>query len=344
MGVIENRIDITELERSGGGGGGGTAASVSYDNTSSGLTATTVQGAIDEVVAESAGKDQISNRNLLDNPFFTVNQRDLTSYTTNGYTVDRWSVNNGITCGVTDGGITITHPDNTTNANFLQYYESDRLKDVVGKKVTVSVMTSDGTIYKQTGEVPTIESESKVVTRFTLGETDFSCDLIIRLTKPFITIYSSTANATISIKAIKLEIGSVSTLDMDAAPNYAEELLKCQRYFQRLTTMPGRSYAPIGTGIVASNTGVRLFVPLIAPLRGVPSVSFNTDEGKIDLFGADTSNRIPVTNITFNQFGNNSIILTITVESLQSYIEIGDACECWIMNSTAAYIDLSADL
>ena len=26
MGVIENRIDITELERSGGGGGGGTAA------------------------------------------------------------------------------------------------------------------------------------------------------------------------------------------------------------------------------------------------------------------------------------------------------------------------------
>lgn len=55
MGVIENRIDITELERSGGGGGGGTAASVSYDNTSSGLTAETVQGAIDEVASGLSG-------------------------------------------------------------------------------------------------------------------------------------------------------------------------------------------------------------------------------------------------------------------------------------------------
>lgn len=54
MGVIENRIDITELERSGGGGGGGTAADVSYDNTSSGLSATTVQGAIDELEGEIA--------------------------------------------------------------------------------------------------------------------------------------------------------------------------------------------------------------------------------------------------------------------------------------------------
>lgn len=48
MGVIENRIDILELERSGGGGGG-TAASVSYDNTTSHMTATDVQAALDEL-------------------------------------------------------------------------------------------------------------------------------------------------------------------------------------------------------------------------------------------------------------------------------------------------------
>lgn len=35
-----------------GGGGGGTAADVSYDNTDSGLTAETVQAAIDEVVTD----------------------------------------------------------------------------------------------------------------------------------------------------------------------------------------------------------------------------------------------------------------------------------------------------
>ena len=48
MGVIENRIDITELERSGGGGGG-TAADVTYDNTTSHMTATDVQAALDEL-------------------------------------------------------------------------------------------------------------------------------------------------------------------------------------------------------------------------------------------------------------------------------------------------------
>lgn len=49
MGVIENKIDITELQKRGGGGGGGTAASVSYDNTSSHMTATDVQAALDEL-------------------------------------------------------------------------------------------------------------------------------------------------------------------------------------------------------------------------------------------------------------------------------------------------------
>ena len=36
-----------------------------------------------------------------------------------------------------------------------------------------------------------------------------------------------------TFKAIKLEFGTVSTLGMDTAPNYATELLKCQRYFFR---------------------------------------------------------------------------------------------------------------
>ena len=51
MGVVENRIDIMELMK-GGGSGGGTAASVSYDNTVSHLSAATVQAALDEINAD----------------------------------------------------------------------------------------------------------------------------------------------------------------------------------------------------------------------------------------------------------------------------------------------------
>ena len=40
--------------------------------------------------------------------------------------------------------------------------------------------------------------------------------------------YIANSGTSISIKAIKLELGSVSTLAMDTAPNYATELAKCK--------------------------------------------------------------------------------------------------------------------
>lgn len=50
------------LDNAGGGGGGGTAAGVSYSNTDSHLTATNVQAAIDEMVANFGdGVDEVYN-------------------------------------------------------------------------------------------------------------------------------------------------------------------------------------------------------------------------------------------------------------------------------------------
>lgn len=46
-----NRLEKKVADGSGGSGGASSAADVSYDNTSSGLTATNVQAAIDEVAA-----------------------------------------------------------------------------------------------------------------------------------------------------------------------------------------------------------------------------------------------------------------------------------------------------
>lgn len=51
----------------GGGGGGGTAADTTYDNTTSGLTATDVQDAIDEVVSDLSGYVPMETN------YFTVN-------------------------------------------------------------------------------------------------------------------------------------------------------------------------------------------------------------------------------------------------------------------------------
>ena len=49
----------------GGGGGGGTAADVSYDNTSSGLTADDVQDAIDETVEDIENKHTVTSLEVM---------------------------------------------------------------------------------------------------------------------------------------------------------------------------------------------------------------------------------------------------------------------------------------
>lgn len=51
--TIQNSIDLLEKSASSGGGEGGatSADQISYDNTTSGLTADNVQAAIDEVAA-----------------------------------------------------------------------------------------------------------------------------------------------------------------------------------------------------------------------------------------------------------------------------------------------------
>ena len=59
--TIQHSIELLEEEVKNGGGSGGstTAANVSYDNTDSGLTAETVQAAIDEIVTDIPEVDPI---------------------------------------------------------------------------------------------------------------------------------------------------------------------------------------------------------------------------------------------------------------------------------------------
>lgn len=160
-----------------------------------------------------------SNPNLLDNPWFTVNQRGQTSYATPGYTVDRWYymptyismvVNN-------DGTITITNTDTTNARGVLQKLETPL---EVGKSYTVSVITTSDELYSiqllnsSYASRGVIQGNSGT---FTVTQSD---ETVVGLfVKP---------NSSITIKAVKLELGSISTLAMDVAPSYGVELAKCE--------------------------------------------------------------------------------------------------------------------
>lgn len=223
------------------GGGGGTPSD--YNQVKAQVT----QNAEDIISLSDAldGKaalTQITNPNLLDNPRFTVNQRGQSSYslTENGMTADRWvaSVSAGtMIVGVSSNGLTITETSDVGDGGLIERINEPTL---LGKTVTISI--DDGTnIYHTTDTIPNARpvNWTEVCSVITSGGinaalfispvdiTAFQLQYVIRVPKD---------NTPYTIRAVKLELGSVSTLAMDTVPNYAIELLKCQRYFHKYAT------------------------------------------------------------------------------------------------------------
>ena len=176
--------------------------------------------------------DHLSHENLLDNPWFTVNQRGQASYSTPGdYTADRWYMPfGGLTVGISSSGATLTATGDTV---LDQKFETDELK---GKTVTLSIMHFDGTIEQGTVQFPSTAGTTPVV--ITGGELQAGVDTYGNC---YFRIYIATGN-TITARAIKLELGSVSTLANDVEPDYALELAKCRAS----TADPSDTYANKG--------------------------------------------------------------------------------------------------
>lgn len=281
-------------------------------------------------------KGNLSNRNLLDNAWFTVNQKGESSYSTvNTYSLDRWRINNNsFAVEKIDEGVKLTHPDNNNVCNLCQYIESDRLGSRIGSTVTLSVLTTDNKIYSASGIIPAFTSTSNTIVSAVLGDTGFYMSLAVRTSNNFVIIGSATANATISIKAIKLELGSISTLAMDTVPNYAEELLKCQRYFQRRTIAHG---IPLGFGFSVSATSARLGMALPVPMRTLPSITSSISAGGIDI--VYNGSNYPSTAVAIQNADDNIVSITITTSGLA-----GNNYPVSFRSNSAGTIDLSADL
>ena len=177
-----------------------------------------------------------SNPNLLDNPWFTVNQRGKNSYTGNGYTVDRWTTNNCSVIVSTDG-VTIAPPSGSSNdALFIQYLPDEIWYAISGKTTTLSVELTDGTIYKYTGIFPSYHTFSEG--QHTGVGDGWHFNIYAQTNIAYIRIFAGASAAALSVRAVKLELGSISTLANDIAPNYADELMKCQWYFRPIFTGP----------------------------------------------------------------------------------------------------------
>ena len=160
---------------------------------------------------------KFSNPNLLINPDFKINQRGVTSYTSNGYTVDRWKINSG-TVNASSSGITVTL---NSKGQFIQQFENT-LSGTHTATIKVTSITGDCVL-----SIGTHSLQLNKAGTFTITENGSISG---------ISLYKNTAGTcTINVEYIKLEQGSVATPFV--APNLAEEFVKCQRYYYKFKVL-----------------------------------------------------------------------------------------------------------
>ena len=229
--IAEITVDGTKTDiyaSAGGGGGGGDVTSV---NGMQGDVVLDV-GDINDVQISSLQSGQIlkyngskwvnanesggakPNANLLANGWFKVNTTGKTSGTFPRLTtsIDRWyttySSNANNKWSWSSSGISF----DTTVANSGQYWAQYINDDASlrGKQITASVKYSDNTIVSGT----VTRNTTSVSTEQTIYSND---DFDLRINNSYFTFYIK-ANRQFTVRAVKLEIGSESTLSLDAEP------------------------------------------------------------------------------------------------------------------------------
>lgn len=217
-----------------------------------------------------AGLSDIINRNILDNPDFRINQRGQTDYSVSGsayaFTLDRWIISRAVV-SVIDGGISAAWNGTDSTGGWIQQH-IENAAAFAGMTITVSALV-DGEVLSGTATVPTtVNGSNSIATsnpsiKFTVGH--YSND---RLGVAIILLSATPC----VIGWVKAEIGENATLFVP--PNAAEELAKCQRYFNSLFVGSGIPVQFVGSGIVVTDNMATILVNLPTVMRSsTPTVS-----------------------------------------------------------------------
>lgn len=201
--------------------------------------------------------NKFSNPNLLINPDFKINQRAKSTYSSTGAgcTVDRWVGTNVKTVVNSDGTVSVSSLSGTG------YYTQHEENISYGKHTySIYVQAITGTVkafYKskdsKDNELGTLKQG---LNTFTSSDDGFKSFFL-----------SIAGGSSVTLKYAKVEQGTVATSFI--APNQAEEYLKCERFYQRVSL----DLNPIS---LTNNQG---FVPLNleTALRSTPTVSYLTN-------------------------------------------------------------------
>ena len=278
-----------------------------------------------------------TNPNLLDNPWFgsgeVVNQRGATngSTTHNAYSIDRWKMSYGNAIGtwsIGANGLTISAASGTY-ALFDQVLPTSLTSYISGKTLTASCLMSDGSIYSGTAVWTSGTSET-----FFTTASNFRLQLLN--TNAFRMVCNSGASNT--VRAVKLELGSVSTLANDTPPDYGTELLKCMRYFERIKPIQG-NYANFGMGYASTTTQAIIFAPM-QPKRDYTYTVTASGSFRV----SDSARNYTVSAVAKENGACASNTLVLYVTTTGTAMTAGTPVMFGAANSNTCYIDISNDL
>lgn len=138
-------------------------------------------------------------------------------------------------------------------------------------------------------------------------------------------------SGTWTIGNVQLEEGAIATA-FDYRP-YGTELMLCQRYYSRLSSLSG-NFVGFGSGVVGATTVGTAYVKYPVRMRAAPTLG---QSGTAVYDGSTQS----VTSLGSVYYGDESLFANLNVAS---GLTSGRGCG-WIGNNSAtAYIDLSAEL
>lgn len=205
--------------------------------------ASTPQGAIAALGAGVRPK-------LNDNPFFLVNQRGQSSYTVNGYTVDRWKMGtNTATLDILSDGVKVTLNQGSLNDIRLLHQIIEDPQRLIGKTIIaafyVTAVTGTGFRCGFRANSGTISYQYANITQPGLYTALFTvpsgCTELLLTT---LALAGTPSGQSITISAATAEIGNTQTLayqDDSGAWQLLErpdplELVKCKRYLYVIPT------------------------------------------------------------------------------------------------------------
>ena len=351
------------------------ASDVSFNNTGTTLSASTVQDAITEVSNEKLPMYGMG-KNLLDNWYFVgggsqtgvgtfpINQRGQSQYTTAGYTIDRWTNQRNNTISLESDGLKLTYATAQAYQQIYQFIEN--YQELKGKTVTFSALLENTSpcylriVYGSTASESILSDQipanSSGLFKVTGTIPNSATTLAMQVTSNLLTPNSGY----FKVKAVKLELGTQQTLAhlegstwiLNELPNYEEELIKCQTS----TADSSDIYANKVMGVNVSNKNLLdnwYFLDCINK-RGKPSYSgegYSIDRwyltgGVLDIssvngatFSCDTQNK------SFRQtIRNASTLLSgkiLTVSVLYGDNQFISACFTWPSSGTVQITSFS---